>query len=305
MSKFNNIGILGGVMIIIALSLYFLFSKEGYDVTKVSDSLKILTADTDGNLTVLPNYLNDIQKQINSMNNQIVNKTDISTLDTNINKLVTDVNNIINGTTPLRNMRVTGTLTTDTVAVLGTRTTQPPTQPPIQTTQPPIQTTQPPIQTTRPPTQPPIQTTQPPTQSPSAYTLVSMPKTATFNGVNLNLPVNSVYSPNRQYELLLESSGNVKISKSSDNSIIWTTNTTASFIQPTINFSINNGNIILTSKAIILTYNSSLQPSYASTTLWQSSTSGSGGTKLVLRNDGKLVLYDDTLTRAVWSSQPL
>ena len=299
-------------MIIVALSLYFLFSKEGYDVTTVSDSLKILTADTDGNLTVLPNYLNDIQKQINSMRSQVVSATDISTLNTNVNKLVTDVNNIINGTTQLRNMRVTGTLTTDTVAVLGTRattqapiqTTQPPTQAPIQTTQPP---TQAPIQTTRPPTQAPIQTTRPPTQAPSAYTLLNMPMRALFGTAN---PVeNSVYSPNREYELLLQPSGNVNIYKSSDRSIIWKTNTTASAAQPTIVFAINNGNIILTSTAIIPVMSGigglSMQMTYPSTTLWQSSTSGSGGTKLVLRNDGKLVLYDDTLTRAVWSSQPL
>ena len=94
MSKRNNIScstlcicltyVISFTFIII---LYFLFIKEGYDVTTVSDSTKILSADSNGNITVLPNLLNDLQNQVDDCGKRQVN----------IQKQIDDINDQING----------------------------------------------------------------------------------------------------------------------------------------------------------------------------------------------------------------
>ena len=99
--------------------------KEGYDVTTVPDSTQILSSDANGNITSFPNLLNDLQKQINDLKTQAgtISSSQISTLNTQVSTLTTQINNIVNGTTPLQNTRVTGTLTTDTLTVMSTNTT--------------------------------------------------------------------------------------------------------------------------------------------------------------------------------------
>ena len=131
-TKFVDIGLvvgLGGmIIIIIALFVYFL-NKQGYDVNTVSESIKILTSDNDGNISILPNYLNDLQKQINDMRTQVGTTTELTNVRNNLNNLSTNINNIINGTTTLKNVKVNGTLTADRMTVLNMKTTGTPAPP--------------------------------------------------------------------------------------------------------------------------------------------------------------------------------
>lgn len=119
--------LLGGVVvlaIVITLCVIYLKPKsEGFDVTKVSTSTKIVSSDNNGNLNPLPNLLNDLQLQLDDLNKKIAGKTEFNNLTNQLATLETQKNNIINGITPLQNTKVSGILTTDALRVLSTANT--------------------------------------------------------------------------------------------------------------------------------------------------------------------------------------
>ena len=108
----------------VVVSLYFSL-KEGYDVTTVPDSTQILSSDANGNITSFPNLLNDLQNQLNALKTQITTSatTQVNTLTNQLNSLTTQVNNIVNGTTPLQNIRVKGSLVADSLRITAPTTT--------------------------------------------------------------------------------------------------------------------------------------------------------------------------------------
>ncbi len=102
-------GVVGGLLVLsIVIIIYYMggFKKnqEPFDVKSVPESIKLMAAnDTTGNLTFLPNYLNDLQNQVNSLTPQNITK-----LTTDLSQLTTQVNNIVNGTTELQNIKLKG-----------------------------------------------------------------------------------------------------------------------------------------------------------------------------------------------------
>jgi hypothetical protein len=71
----------------------------------------IMISDSNGNLSLTPNILNDLQTKVQAQSQATDIATQITGLTTQITGLTTQLNNIINGTTHISNLNVDGVLT--------------------------------------------------------------------------------------------------------------------------------------------------------------------------------------------------
>jgi hypothetical protein len=108
--------------------------------------------------------------------------------------------------------------------------------------------------------------------------------------VNQSLTVDSqLISNNGQYQLVLQTDGNLVLYRFSDQHPLWASNTQGKGAKTATMQA--DGNFVI--------YNSNKNP------LWSSETKGKGGVTLVLQDDGNLVIYKQDGTTAVWASNTM
>jgi len=102
------IGILVLINIILLLKNQSQPSCNSNEKYTTSDG-NLLLSDNNGNLSLTPNVLNDLQTQITTLSTQLQNQ-----ITTQSTQLQNQINNIINGTTNLQNTNIDGQLKINT-----------------------------------------------------------------------------------------------------------------------------------------------------------------------------------------------